>query len=74
MGAQLRPSNADFCAEFHFMPNYPVWLKLWFADDEFPASGRLLLDTSAEHYLSMENAVTVGALILSRLLTEERTL
>ena len=74
MGAQLCPSNADFCAEFHFMPNYPVWLKLWFADDEFPASGRLLLDASAEHYLSMEDAVTVGTLILNRLLAEGRAL
>lgn len=50
------------------MPNYPVWLKIWFADDEFPASGRLLLDASAEHYLSIEDAVTVGELLLKLLL------
>lgn len=67
MGAELLPSNADFCAKFLIAPNYPVWIKLWHADDEFPASGRLLLDASAEHYLSIEDAVTVGGLILNRL-------
>lgn len=67
LGAKLQPSNADLCAEFSFAPNYPVWLKIWFADDEFPASGRMLLDASAEHYLSIEDAVTVGSLILDKL-------
>ena len=68
LGAELIPSNADLCAKFYFLPNYPVWLKIWFADEEFPASGRLLLDQSAEHYLSIEDAVTVGSLILHKLL------
>lgn len=71
LGAKLQPSNADICAEFMFAPNYPVWLKVWFADEEFPASGRMLLDASAEHYLSIEDAVTVGSLILDKLLTED---
>lgn len=70
LGAKIRSSNADFCAEFSFAPNYPVWLKIWFADDEFPASGRMLLDAAAEHYLSIEDAVTVGSLILNQLLAE----
>lgn len=70
LGARIIPSNADLCAEFLFLPRYPVWLKVWFADDEFPASGRLLLDAMAEHYLSIEDAVTVGGLILERLLTD----
>ena len=48
-------------------PRYPVWLKVWFADEEFPASGRLLLDESALHYLTIEDAVTVGSLILDQL-------
>ena len=67
LGAKLVPSNADFCAEFRFMPNYPLWLKIWFADDEFPASGRILLDASAEHYLSVEDAVMLGTYILDTL-------
>lgn len=67
LGAKLQPSNADLCAEFSFAPNYPVWLKVWFADEEFPASGRMFLDAAAEHYLSVEDAVTVGELILNSL-------
>ncbi len=73
LGGKLEPSNADLCAKFSFAPNYPVWLKLWFADEEFPASGRLLLDAAAEHSLSIEDAVTVGGLILNWLTTEEWT-
>ena len=67
LGAEILPSNADFCARFDFAPCYPVWLKVWFADEEFPASGRLLLDESAPHYLTIEDAVTVGSLILDQL-------
>ena len=67
LGAELLPSNADFCARFDFAPRYPVWLKVWFADEEFPASGRLLLDESAPHYLTIEDVVTVGSLILDQL-------
>ena len=64
LGAELLPSNADFCARFDFAPQYPVWLKVWFADEEFPTSGRLLVDESAPNYLTIEDAVTVGSLIL----------
>jgi len=67
LGAEILSSNADFCARFDFAPCYPVWLKVWFADEEFPASGRLLLDESAPHYLTIEDAVTVGSLILDQL-------
>ncbi len=64
LGGRLVASNADLCAEFKFMPNYPVWLKTWFADDEFPTSGKIFVDASAEKYLSIEDAVTVGGAIL----------
>ena len=67
LGAELLPTNADFCARFDFAPRYPMWLKIWFADEEFPASGRLLLDESAPHYLTIEDAVTAASLLLDRL-------
>lgn len=67
LGAELLPSNADLCARFPFLPRYPLWLRLWFGDEEFPASGRLFLDESAAHYLTVEDAVTVGGLLLERL-------
>ena len=50
-------SNADYCCELPFLPMYPVLLQVWFADEEFAPSGRLLLDSSASHYLTVEDAV-----------------
>ena len=72
LGAEFADSNADLCAVFHFLPNYPVWLKIWFADEEFEASGKLYLSRSADHYLSMEDAVTVGEVLLSKLKIQEQ--
>ena len=67
LGASILASNADLCAVFPFLPRYPVTLKLWFADEELPGAGRMFLDGSADHYLSVEDAVTVGTLILEAL-------
>ena len=67
LGAQLVEERADLCAVFPFLPRYPIWLKVWFADDEFEASGKLLVSKSADHYLTIEDAVTVGELLLSKL-------
>lgn len=67
LGAELEPSNADLCARFPFLPRYPIWLRLWLADEEFPASGRMFIDEAAAHYLTVEDAVTVGDLLLERL-------
>ena len=62
-------SNADVAYRIPFLPNFPVLLKAWLPDEEFPASGRLLLDSSADHYLTIEDAVTVAEIILERLTT-----
>ena len=67
LGAQLVEERADLCAVIPFLPRYPIWLKVWFADDEFEASGKFLLSKSADHYLTIEDAVTVGELLLSKL-------
>lgn len=67
LGAKLLDSNADLCAEFSYLPRYPLVLKIWFADEELPASGRLLLDASADHYLTIEDAVTAGQLLMYKL-------
>ena len=66
-GGTVVESNADICARFDFLPFYPLWLKIWLADDEFEASGKLLLSRSADHYLTVEDAVTVGGIFLSKL-------
>ncbi|MDO5422485.1 MAG: DUF3786 domain-containing protein [Eubacteriales bacterium] len=70
LGAEFVDSNADLCAVFPFLPNYPVWLKIWFADEEFEASDKFYLSKSADHYLTIEDAVTVGEILLAKLKKE----
>lgn len=62
--AELIPSKFDLCAVFHLFPNYPVTLNVWFADDEFEAVGRMLVDKSSDNYLTIEDAVVVGEVML----------
>ncbi len=68
LGGVEKQSNADYCVELPFLPMYPVTLNYWMADEDFTASGRLLLDSSADHYLTIEDAVTVGEVILETLM------
>lgn len=67
LGAEFVETKADLCAVFPVLPRYPVTLKIWFADEEFPASGKLFLQDNADHYLSVEDAVTVGEILLQKL-------
>lgn len=67
LGGEQINSNADICMKFKFLPNYPLWLKIWLADEEFEASGKLLLSKSADHYLTVEDAVTVGSIFMEKL-------
>ena len=67
LGAEFTETKADLCAVFPVLPRYPVTLKIWFADEEFPASGKIFLQDHADHYLSVEDAVTVGEILLQKL-------
>jgi hypothetical protein len=67
LGGKKILDKADLSIQFQFMPNFPVKLNLWFEDEEFPASGKVLCDQSAEHYLKIEAAGTVGGLLLQKL-------
>lgn len=67
IGGRMVASNADFTVRFDFLPYYPLLLKLWFADEEFPASGKLLVDAGADHYLTIEDAVTAGQVVMEKL-------
>ena len=42
-GTERIASNADAAWRIPFLPQFPVTLKIWLADEDFPASGRLLL-------------------------------
>ena len=63
-------SHADLCADFYFLPYFPLRLNLWFADDEFPASGKLLINDGVKHCLGTEAIGTVGALLIQKLCEE----
>ena len=59
--------HADLCADFCFLPFFPLRLNLWFADDEFPASGKLLVNNGVKHCLGTEAIGTVATLLLQKL-------
>ena len=67
IGGELIDSNADAAWRIPFLPRFPVTLKIWLPDEDFPASGRLFVDASADHYLTIEDAVTVADLLLEKL-------
>lgn len=67
MGGVQIPSNADIAFRIPLLPSFPVIAKLWLADEEFPASGRLMLDASADHYLTIEDAVTAAEILIEKI-------
>ena len=72
LGARFQKGRADLSAELLLFPRYPFRLNMWLEDDEFPASGKLLVDKSADHYLTVEDAVTAGELLFRRLKEAEK--
>ncbi len=66
LGGTYIKTNADYSAVLSFMPYYPVLIKIWFEDDEFPAVAKMMVDKN-DRYLSIEDAVTVGEIILEKL-------
>lgn len=74
LDAEFPSGRADLCAVFHLFPNYPVTVNIWWADDEFPASGKMLVNASADHYLTIEDAVTAGEVLLNRLRETDQSL
>ena len=67
LGGKTISCNADLGIVFPFLPYYPITLKIWFADEEIAGTGRMFLDRSAGHFLSVEDAVTVGTLLLEEI-------
>ncbi|MBU5337024.1 DUF3786 domain-containing protein [Intestinibacter bartlettii] len=64
LDAKFIDSKADLSAVFYLYPYYPVTINIWFEDDEFPATGKMFLDKTADHYLTIEDAVGVGELMI----------
>ncbi len=67
LGGEVVEGKAELCVKLPFLPRFPLYVNIWFADEEFPPSGRLFVDASAGHYLTIEDAVCVAEVILELL-------
>lgn len=56
LGGEIKKSKADVSAVIWYAPMFPVTVNFWEGDDEFPPSGKTLVDANAEHYLTIEAA------------------
>ena len=65
-GTELH-EKSDLSFLFSFLPHIPIKFNLWLPDEEFPASGKVLFDASAENDLQIEAAGTAAAICLSLL-------
>ena len=64
LGGEIIKSKFDLSVVFYLFPNYPVTLNIWFADDEFGAACSMLVDKSADNYLTIEDDVVAGEFML----------
>jgi len=55
-------------------PRVPLQYVLWEGDDEFPPNVQLLLDSSVDHYLSLEDVVVLGQLATGRLIHQSQVI
>ncbi|GAB4262436.1 DUF3786 domain-containing protein [Thermincola ferriacetica] len=62
-----RQSLGDISVTIHVFPRVPITYVIWAADDEFPASGNILFDASACHYLPTEDYALVSSLVVYQL-------
>ena len=56
LGGKEFRGRADVEVVIPYAPMFPILVRFWESDDEFAASGKLLVDRSAEHYLSIDSA------------------
>ena len=56
LGGRLLDGGAAVTAVIDYVPRFPVTVRFWCGDEEFPPSGKTLVDASAEHYLTLEAA------------------
>ncbi len=73
LGMTIETSNADLCASTSLAPLFPVTMKLWFADpeDDLPGSGRVFVDRTADHFLTIEDTVLLCEYLIVDKLKQE---
>ncbi len=67
LGGTVIDGRGDVTAVIRYAPMFPVTVNFWEADDEFQASGKTLVDLSAEHYLGTEAAGSACKALVSAL-------
>lgn len=73
IGMTIEKSNADLCASISLAPLFRITMKLWFADpdDDLPGSGRIFVDRTADHFLTIEDTVTMCEYLITDRLKKE---
>lgn len=68
LGGTPTDGPGDFSAVLPVLPFFPVLLRFWEADDEFPAQLQFLWDRNSMRYLTYETSFYTHRAILDRLL------
>ena len=68
LGGTPTDGPGDFSAVLPVLPFFPVLLRFWEADDEFPAQLQFLWDRNSMRYLTYETSFYTHGAILDRLL------
>lgn len=67
LGSTQIPGNGDISFEIGFLPYFPVYLNVYLGDEEFGTQGKLFVDKCADFYLSIEDAVSLGEVVMNRI-------
>ena len=73
LGGTPTDGPGDFSAVLPVLPFFPVLLRFWEADDEFPAQLQFLWDRNSMRYLTYETSFYTHRAILDRLLEADNT-
>lgn len=65
--------KADYICRFDLLPCVPLYVCFWEADDEFSASCKLFLDSSAEAYIDIEYLAYLVERFIEKFTTEKST-
>ena len=63
----LGETKTDLARSLMLLPKFPLYLQFWAADDEFPASSKLFVDSSAISYLDIEYIARLVSKCVTRL-------
>jgi hypothetical protein len=65
--------GCDLGATFYLFPRFPVTVKLWLADEEFPMSANILFDAAAGGYLHTEDIAAAASIVATCLQANPNT-